>query len=124
MKAVIFLLLAGALQATEIEGTVWYNAEGKVAIVDGPAAEKRAPQSWQPQWVAREARRDKALRGEFRHRSSRRYYGSGYDDYGYGYGWGYSYAPYFYSTGVSYRCAPRPCGSYASPSAGLRVIIR
>ncbi|WP_265594710.1 hypothetical protein [Haloferula sp. BvORR071] len=121
MKAVIFLLLAGALQATEIEGTVWYNSEGKVAVVDGPATEKRAPHTWQPQWFAREARRDKALRGEFRHRSSRRTYGDGYDDYGYG--WGYSYAPYF-STGIGYRCAPRPCVSYASPSAGLRVIIR
>jgi len=121
MKAVIlFLLSAGALHATETEaeGTKWFDHRGKVVMVDEPAAaEETAPERWEPQWIAREERRDKALRGEFRHRTSR------YRGYGYGYGYG----DWGYYTGVSFGvrvgggyCPPRvPC---ASP--GVRVIIR
>lgn len=120
MKAVVLLLLsAGALQAAEIEGTKWYNHKGELVMVDGPAAaEKKAPVRWEPQWVAREERRDKALRGEFRHRTSR-YRGYGYD---YGYGWGgYYYPGVSFGVRVGGYYAPRiPCVS----SGGLRVIIR
>ena len=120
MKAVLLLILsAGVLQAAEIEGTKWYDHRGKLVMVDGPAAENKAPETWEPQWVAREERRDKALRGEFRHRTSR------YRGYGYGYGYG-GWGGYYYSgasLGVRFGggyCAPRiPC-----VSSGLRVIIR
>lgn len=66
MKAGLFLLLAGALQAGEIEGTVWYDSKGEVAWVEGPASEEKAREPWVPQWVAREARRDRELKGDYR----------------------------------------------------------
>ena len=108
------MLLTGALQATEIEGTVWYDAGGKIAVVDGPAAEKKAPEPFVPKWVAREERRDRALRGEFRHRTHR---SRSYDDGG----WAWSYpAGYYFGTGCSYfRPRIYPCAS-----TGLRVVIR
>ncbi|WP_367870183.1 hypothetical protein [Luteolibacter sp. Populi] len=114
MKAGLLLLLTTALQATEIEGTVWYDAKGKIAVVDGPAAEKKAPEPFVPKWVAREERRDRALRGEFRHRTSRsRSYGEG--------GWAWSYpASYYFGTGGGY-CRPR---TYPFAGTGLRAIIR
>jgi len=99
------LLLTGFLQAVEIEGTVWYDSKGQIVVVDGPAAEKKAPAPWIPQWVAREARRDKALRGGYRRSRS-----WSHDIYPV---WGWSYA-------VGY-CRPSPC---ARPFRGVSVIIR
>lgn len=121
MKAVLLLLLsAAALQAGEIEGTKWYNHEGKLVMVDGPAAATKKPDRWRPQWAIDDERRAEALRGKFRHRRSR--YG-GYDDYGYGYGyggWGYFYSGAAFGVRVGGYCTPRiPC-----TSSGLRVIIR
>ena len=127
MKATLFLLLAVASHGGAIEGTVWYDAKGKVAWVDGPAAEKKAPAPFIPQWVDREERRDRALRGDYRPR------GRGADawpvwDYGYGYGYGYSGG---YRIRGSYGGSYRSCRSYPSssfhytrPSGGVRVIIR
>ena len=37
MKATLFMLLIVPAHAGEVEGTVWYDAKGKVAWVDGPA---------------------------------------------------------------------------------------
>ena len=109
MKAGCLLLLTGLLQAGEIDGTVWYDSKGQIVVVDGPAA-KKAPAPWLPQWVAREARRDRALRGGYRR--SRSWSNDIYPV------WGWSYA-------VGYRrptpCLPLPC---ARPFQGASVIIR
>ena len=118
MKAGWFLLLfAGTLQAEEIEGTVWYNSKGEVAVVDGPAAEKKAPEPWLPQWVAREARRDKALRGGSPRRG-RSWDGDAYAE-SYGAVWGWSYPVGFYRPSP---CLPPPCPAPAF--RGVSVIIR
>lgn len=114
------MLLLVSAHAGEVEGTVWYDSKGEVAWVDGPAAEKKAPAPFIPQWVAREERRDRALRGDYRPR------GRDADawpvwDSGYGYTGAYLYRGGY---GGSYRA----CRSYPShvtrPSGGVRVIIR
>lgn len=125
MKTALFMLLLVSAHAGEVEGTVWYDSKGKVAWVDGPAAEKKAAAPFIPQWVAREERRDRALRGDYRPR------GRGADvwpvwnsGYGYGYSGGYRYRG---SYGGSYRsCRSYPSSSfhYTRPSGGVRVIIR
>jgi hypothetical protein len=127
MKTALFILLLVSAQAGDVDGTVWYDAKGKVAWVDGPAAEKKAPAPFVPQWVAREERRDRALRGDYRPR------GRGADtwpvwDLGYGYGYGYS-GGYRYRGGYggSYRaCRSYPSSSFhvTRPSGGVRLIIR
>lgn len=113
MKAGLLLLLAGALQAGEIDGTVWYDSKGKVAWVEGPASKERAREPFVPHWVAYEKRRDRALRGDFRRRSR------GSDAYPV---WGetYAVAGWFSFRGVrseGFRCG-RPFGGR------LRMIIR
>jgi hypothetical protein len=118
MKPILFLLLAAAARAGEVEGTVWYDAKGKVAWVDGPAAEKKAPAPFVPQWVAREERRDRALRGDYRPRGRVSY------DWP---AWGYwSGLRPVYRTGASFHCRIYPSSSFhiTRPSGGVRVIIR
>lgn len=123
MKTALFMLLLVSAHAGEVEGTVWYDSKGKVAWVDGLAAEKKAPAPFIPQWVAREERRDRALRGDYRPR------GRGADswpvwDSGYGYSGGYLYRG---SYGGSYHaCRSYPSSSFhvTRPSGGVRVIIR
>lgn len=113
MKKALFILLVASAHAAEVDGTVWYDSKGKVAWVDGPAAEKKDPAPFVPQWVAREERRDRALRGDYRPR------GRGADVWP---AWGYGYG---YSSG--YRsCRSYPSSSFhvTRPSCGLRVIIR
>jgi hypothetical protein len=118
MKMTPFILLAAASQAGAIEGTVWYDAKGKVAWVDGPAAEKKSPAPFIPQWVAREERRDKALRGDYRPRGNASY------DWP---AWGYWSGVRPVYRGSHFRhCRSYPSSSYHStrPSGGVRVIIR
>jgi hypothetical protein len=106
MKAgMLFFLAAAALHAAEPEKTVWYDSKGKVVFVEEPAAKAREP--FVPQWVAREERRDRALKGGFRHHRSRAWPSS----------WGWSYPVYgcYFSAPRYYRC---------SPATGVRVIIR
>ena len=118
MKPILFLLLAAAARASEVEGTVWYDAKGKVAWVDGPAAEKKAPAPFVPQWVAREERRDRALRGDYRPRGN-----ASYDWPAWGY---WSGLRPVYRNGASFRCRSYPSPSFhiTRPSGGVRVIIR
>jgi hypothetical protein len=106
MKAAILLLVLGTLQAAEPESTVWYDSKGRVVLVEAPAA--KAPGPFIPQWVAREERRDRALKGGTRHRRSRAWPSSA---------WGWSYPVY----GFGY-CAPHYYRCF--PSGGVRVIIR
>lgn len=98
------------LPAVESGETVWYDSKGRVAMVESPAAEKKAPAPWVPQWVAREERRDKALRGGYRR--SRSFWNGAYSTWD----WGY---PAFYCRPLP--CAPIPCHR---PFSGVRVIIR
>jgi hypothetical protein len=66
MKTILFLGLAAIAQAAGIEGTVWYDSKGKVAWVEGPAANTEIRKPFVPHWVAYEQRRDRALRGGYR----------------------------------------------------------
>ena len=106
MKAGYLLVLTGALQAAEPEPTVWFDSKGKVALVEAPAAKAREP--FIPQWVAREERRDQALKGGTRHRRSRAWFSSSW-------GWSCPVYGFGYCTPRYYRCFP---------SVGVRVIIR
>lgn len=117
MKAGWFLLLfAGILQAEEVEGTVWYNSKGEVVVVDGPAAEKKAPEPWLPQWVAREERRDRALRGGSPRRG-RSWDGDAYAESSGVWDWSYPVGVYYPSPCLP---SPRPTPIFRGPA----VIIR
>jgi hypothetical protein len=122
MRIALLLPLVGSLHAGEIEGTVWYDARGEVAWVDGPAARDSRP-PFVPQWVAREERRDRALRGGFRPRSR---WTSAWPVWGYGGGYWISHAPRHRASGGFFRCRSFPSSSFhwTRPSGGLRVIIR
>jgi hypothetical protein len=122
MKALLPLLLAGSLQAGTIEGTVWYDANGEVAWVDGPAARETRP-PFVPQWVAREERRDRALRGSPRPRGR---WTSAWPVWGYGGGGWSGCSPHSRVWGATFRCRSYPSSSFhvTRPSGGLRVIIR
>ena len=109
MKAVLgLLLLALPLPAEEEKSTVWYDSGGKVVLVEKPSAAKTAPEPWVPRWVAREERRDRALRGGYRRSRNR---DGIYPAWGRGWSWSYP---------VRY-CRPLPC---TRPCSGIRVIIR
>ncbi len=118
MKAIFFILLLISSQAGAIEGTVWYDAKGEVAWVDGPAAVKKAPTPFIPQWVAREERRDEALRGDYRPRDN-----ASYDWPAWGY---WSGLRPVYRGGAFRHCHSYPSSSFhiPRPSGGVRVIIR
>jgi hypothetical protein len=99
MKAVSLLLLTGALQAGEIEGTVWYDSQGKVAVVDGPASTIKAPEPFVPHWVKEEERREIAARDSVRPPSySRRSEET--------WGWSYPVSYCRFTPCVPVRCAP------------------
>ena len=102
---ILFFLAIAALPAAEPEKTVWYDSKGKVVLVEETAA--KAPEPFVPQWVAREERRDRALKGGFRHRRSHAWPSS--------WGWAYPVYGFRYTTPCSYRCFP---------ARGVRVIIR
>ncbi len=112
------MLLLVSAPAGAIEGTVWYDSKGKVAWVDGPAAVKKAPAPFIPQWVAREERRDEALRGDYRPRGD-----ASYDTPTWGY---WSGLRPVYRTGSFLHCRSYPSSAfhYTRPSGGVRVIIR
>jgi hypothetical protein len=118
MKTALFILLLVSSKAGAIEGTVWYDSKGKVAWVDGPAAEKKAPAPFIPQWVAREERRDKALRGDYRPRSN-----ASYDWPAWSY-WGAVRPGYGPGPAVGCRSYRFSSFHYTRPSSGVRVIIR
>jgi hypothetical protein len=122
MKAAFFILLAVSADAGAIEGTVWYDARGEVAWVDGPAARESRP-PFVPQWVAREERRDRALRGDSRPRGR---WSSAWPVWGYGGGYWTGYRPHSRVWGPTFRCRSVPTSSFhlTRPSGGLRVIIR
>jgi hypothetical protein len=106
MKAgILFFLTTAALPAAEPEKTVWYDSKGKVVLVEEVGA--KAPKPFVPQWVAREERRDRALKGGTRHRWSRTRSSA----------WGWAYPVYGFHCAVPgyYRCFP---------ASGVRVIIR
>lgn len=113
MKAGLGLLLlpVALLSAEENGETVWYDSKGRVAAVESPAAAKKAPAPWLPQWVAREKRRDKALRGGYR-RSRSSWDSAVYST------WDWAYP--------AFHCRPAPCPPLPCPRpfSGLRVIIR
>jgi hypothetical protein len=118
MKAIFFILLLVSSKAGAIEGTVWYDSKGKVAWVDGPAAEKKAAAPFIPQWVEREERRDRALRGDHRPRSN-----TSYDWPAWSY-WGAVRPGYRPGSAVGCRSYPSSSFHYTRPSGGVRVIIR
>ncbi len=122
MKAAFFILLAVSAHAGAIEGTVWYGARGEVAWVDGPAARESRP-PFVPQWVAREERRDRALRGGLR---SRARWSSGWPVWGSGGDCWTGYRSHSRVWGPTFRCRSMPSSSfhYTRPSGGVRVIIR
>jgi hypothetical protein len=121
MRALLPLLLAGSLHAGTIEGTVWYDAKGEVAWVDGPAARESRP-PFVPRWVAREERRDRALRGSPRPRVR---WTSAWPVWGCGSGWT-SLRPQFRVWSAGFPCRSYPSSSFhvTRPGGGLRVIIR
>lgn len=121
MKTALFALLLASAQAGAIEGTVWYDSKGKVAWVDGPAAEKKAPEPFVPQWVAREERRDRALRGDYRPRGNASYDWPAWGARGY-----WSAVRPVYRSGPVLHCRSYPSSSFrvTRPSGGMRVIIR
>ena len=109
MKAFLFLALAGLATAGEIEGTVWYDAKGKVAWVEGPAAKKKSPPRFIPHWVAYEQRRDRALRGNLRRHSR----GCGaWPTWG-----GYWHGGAVFRSGTA-------CRPVAAVRGGVRIIVR
>lgn len=119
MKALFlgFLLLTSAGMA--VEGTVWYDASGEVAVVEGPAAEPLA-EPFVPEWRQREiARRER--QGSYR--------SSLYDDWR----WQGDRSPYFQVYGGWYRGGHgcyRPIrrggfyGSYRSTSGRFTATYR
>ncbi|MGE9271299.1 MAG: hypothetical protein ACQKBU_10900, partial [Verrucomicrobiales bacterium] len=54
--ACVFALLLPLPSAVALEGTVWYDSEGEVVLVEGPAAES-APEPFVPEWRKREIER-------------------------------------------------------------------
>ena len=105
------LLLAGFLHAEEEpQGTVWYASKGEIAMIDPPAAGRQAKEPFVPQWVTREERRGRVLRGGNRRSRSRA------EDAYPVWGWGF---PARY-------CRPSPwlSRSCVRPFPGIRVIIR
>lgn len=75
MKLFAGLLMSVCLVAggeESLDGEVWYDAEGKVAYVEGPAA-KPAPRRFIPEWERRE--RERAERPRTRRSVSRSHHG-------------------------------------------------
>jgi hypothetical protein len=109
MRTLAVFLLGSCLALADEppEGVVWYDADGKVAYVEGPAAEPLPPRLV-PEWKRREARREEGARtGDFHFR---RYPGW----YGYR-GWS-----------VVRTCAPRPVRTWCPrpPHRPPLIIIR
>lgn len=115
-------MLALPLRAVEVEGTVWYDAEGKVALVEGPAAES-APVPFVPEWRKREiARQERGYTGR-----SGIYFRDFWRGYG-AYGYYRSYRPrgWCVRRAVPYRRGRGGFyGAYrGSRGSGVTVVIR
>jgi hypothetical protein len=116
MRVVLAFLLM-LLPAMGLEGTVWYDAAGKVAWVEGPAAEKPR-EAFVPEWQRREIERRERMRqpGATRYRGpyspwdSTPVYGWGWSGYPGGYG-----RPPMYVSPWPGPCVRRP---------GVSIIIR
>ncbi len=106
--------MTGVLQAGGIEGTIWYDAKGEVAWVEGPAAEKQAREPFVPHWVRAEQRRDRGRRPEFR--AYRRY-----DDTLWTTGYAAGYRRPVRCWPATFRYQRVPC---VRPLGGIGVIIR
>lgn len=116
MKALLFSALLLPLPAEEIEGTVWYDAQGRVVLVEGPAAEP-APKPFVPGWkkaeLAREQRRKDPLRWQ---RPDRFHRAAWYSAASPGYrAWGWGVRPMRPAAG-------RAC--FRWPRRGTSVVIR
>lgn len=115
-----FILLAGAAWA--VEGTVWYDSSGQVAVVEGPAA-KPLPEPFVPEWRKRELERRErqgayrsSLYDDWHWRGYRGYRSRYYRHYGGWYGGYYGcYRP------VPYRGFH---GSYRSTSGRFTAVYR
>lgn len=120
----IVMLTPLLAEERELEGEVWYDADGNVVLVEGPAAEP-LEEPFVPEWRKREiARRERAYHvspGWSRHR--------GWDD-GWSYGYGHAgYGHSFPHRGWSVRVAgPRVrggfYGAWCGGGSGARVILR
>ncbi|MCU0796847.1 MAG: hypothetical protein MUF31_13040 [Akkermansiaceae bacterium] len=115
MKVALLFLLT-LLPALGIEGTVWYDSKGKVAWVDGPAADK-TPETFVPEWRRREIER----RERMNQPGGSRYQGP-YSPWNSGYGnrWGWSIHPASFLPYRSWNPYPRPCVT----RPGVSIIIR
>jgi hypothetical protein len=106
MKAgILFFAAITSLPAAAAEKTVWYDSKGNVALVEKESS--KIPEPFIPQWVAREERRDRALKGSPGPRRSR----------GWSSTWSWAYPTY---GSACYRQAYPRCHR----PAGWRVIIR
>ncbi|BCX48494.1 hypothetical protein HAHE_24020 [Haloferula helveola] len=121
MKAALFLALVMPLAAAdEIEGTVWYDADGEVVLVEGPAAEA-ADEPFVPEWKKREIeRRERASNPRRRSSWSRSRWNRGW--YGYP-GTGYYYTPGWSVCRPSVSAPSGGFGSYFGSVRGSRVSI-
>ena len=117
-----FLATSWLMAAEEIDGDVWYDAEGKVAFVEGPAAEPPV-EPFVPAWERRA--RDRAQgQGDFEFRYHHRYRHrrSWYGNHGWYGGW-YGY-PGWSVCRPGYPTPYRPGFSIHYPKWGASVIIR
>ena len=116
----LLLLVSPLLMAEELDGDVWYDADGKVAYVEGPGAEG-ASSPFVPAWERRARERDqwKTDPFEFRYHHRQYYRQNWYADYGwFGYpGWSV-YRPHFIA--LVRRWAPCRYPRWGSPV----IIIR
>lgn len=122
MKAVACLFFAASclMAAEEIDGDVWYDADGKVAFVEGPAAESPA-RPFVPAWERR-ARDQGEGRFEFRYDHRQRQRRSWYGSHGWHGGW-YGY-PGWSVCRPAYPTPYRPGFSIHYPRWGASIIIR
>ncbi|MCH7227301.1 hypothetical protein [Haloferula sp. A504] len=122
MKWVVGMIFASLplLAAEEIEGEVWYDAEGEVVFVEGPAAES-STRPFVPAWERR-ARDQGEGRFEFRYDHRYRQRRSWYGSHGWYGGW-YGY-PGWSVCRPAYPTPYRPGFSIHYPKWGASVIIR
>ncbi len=80
-RAMLATLLASLaalpLRGGELEGTPWYDSEGRLVLVEGPAAEA-APQVFVPEWRQRELERARRMHAARSPWDDRPGYGSAY----------------------------------------------
>lgn len=111
----------------ELEGTPWYDSEGRLVLVEGPAAEA-APQAFVPEWRQRELERARRMHAARSRWDDRPGYGSSYGSWYGTRGWrgGYHFvrpsSVFCRGAGPWRRAGASFHGAFRS--GGLRVIIR